>query len=143
MNQCYGCTTCKSADKPLEGFIRSLPVETSHHRVEGQSTKCGFGLQGVCCRLCSNGPCRITPELQEVSAAPTQTRSSPETLRAVASGSGCYIHIAENTALNLKKTAQIRGELKGLESLDHLAELFGITDEDVYVKLRKSPTRSF
>ena len=43
MNQCYGCTTCKSADKPLEGFIRSLPVETSHHRVEGQSTKCGFG----------------------------------------------------------------------------------------------------
>lgn len=79
MNQCYGCTTCKSADKPLEGFIRSLPVETSHHRVEGQSTKCGFGLQGVCCRLCSNGPCRITPEVQEVSAAPTQTRSSPET----------------------------------------------------------------
>lgn len=79
MNQCYGCTTCKSADKPLEGFIRSLPVETSHHRVEGQSTKCGFGLQGVCCRLCSNGPCRITRSLQEVSAAPTQTRSSPET----------------------------------------------------------------
>ena len=61
MNQCYGCNTCKSADKPLEGFIRSLPMETSHHRVEGQSTKCGFGLQGVCCRLCSNGPCRITP----------------------------------------------------------------------------------
>ena len=37
-------------------------METSHHRVEGQSVKCGFGLQGVCCRLCSNGPCRITPE---------------------------------------------------------------------------------
>ena len=48
MNQCYGCNTCASADKPLEGFIRSLPMETSHHRVEGQSTKCGFGLQGVC-----------------------------------------------------------------------------------------------
>ena len=36
MNQCYGCTTCSSADKPLEGFIRSLPMETSHHRVDGQ-----------------------------------------------------------------------------------------------------------
>lgn len=79
MNQCYGCTTCKSADKPLEGFIRSLPVETSHHRVEGQSTKCGFGLQGVCCRLCSNGLAVSLRRLQEVSAAPTQTRSSPET----------------------------------------------------------------
>ena len=39
MNQCYGCTTCESADKPLEGFIKNLPLETSHHRVEGQSTK--------------------------------------------------------------------------------------------------------
>ena len=48
MNQCFGCNTCKSADKPLESFIRSLPLETSHHRVEGQSVKCGFGLQGVC-----------------------------------------------------------------------------------------------
>ena len=62
MNGCFGCNTCASADKPLEGFIRNLPMETSHHRVEGQSTKCGFGLQGVCCRLCSNGPCRITPK---------------------------------------------------------------------------------
>ena len=61
----------------------------------------------------------------------------PKLLRAVASGSGCYIHIVENTALNLKKTAQIRGELKGLKSLDHLAELFGITDEDIYVKAEK------
>ena len=37
----------------------------------------------------------------------------------------------------MKKTAQIRGELKGLKSLDHLAELFGITDEDIYVKAEK------
>ena len=28
MNQCYGCTTCESADKPLEGFIKNLPLET-------------------------------------------------------------------------------------------------------------------
>ena len=105
MNQCYGCTTCKSADKPLEGFIRSLPVETSHHRVEGQSTKCGFGLQGVCCRLCSNGPCRITPEAPRgICGANADTIVTRNFLRAVASGSGCYIHIVENTALNLKKT---------------------------------------
>ena len=62
MNECFGCSTCKSADKPLEKYIAGLPMETSHHRVESQSTKCGFGLQGVCCRLCSNGPCRITPK---------------------------------------------------------------------------------
>ena len=138
MNQCYGCNTCKSADKPLEGFIRSLPMETSHHRVEGQSTKCGFGLQGVCCRLCSNGPCRITPNAPRgICGADADTIVTRNFLRAVASGSGCYIHIVENTALNLKKTAQIKGQLKGLKSLEHLAEMFGITDEDVYVKAEK------
>ena len=47
MNECYGCVTCKSADKPLEEFIAGLPMETSHHRVDSQKTKCGFGLKGV------------------------------------------------------------------------------------------------
>ena len=27
-HKCYGCNTCKSADKPLEGYIRNLPFET-------------------------------------------------------------------------------------------------------------------
>ena len=64
MNSCTDClsrNTCASADKPMENYIRSLPLETAHHRVATQETKCGFGLQGVCCRLCANGPCRITP----------------------------------------------------------------------------------
>lgn len=138
MNQCYGCNTCESADKPLEQFIRTLPMETSHHRVEKQSTKCGFGLQGVCCRLCANGPCRITPEAPRgICGANADTIVTRNLLRAVASGSGCYIHIVENTALNLKNTAKAKGELKGLESLSHLAELFGIEDADVYQKAER------
>ena len=114
MNGCFGCNTCASADKPLEGFIRNLPMETSHHRVEGQSTKCGFGLQGVCCRLCSNGPCRITPKAPRgICGATADVIVARNFLRAVASGSGCYIHIVENTALNVKKTAMEKGEIKG------------------------------
>ena len=132
MNQCYGCNTCASADKPLEGFIRSLPMETSHHRVEGQSTKCGFGLQGVCCRLCANGPCRITPKAPRgiCGATAADVIVARNFLRAVASGSGCYIHIVENTALNVKKTAEIKGEIKGEKSLAKLAEIFGVQGTD-------------
>ncbi|OUN92254.1 anaerobic carbon-monoxide dehydrogenase catalytic subunit [Blautia sp. An46] len=131
MNQCYGCNTCASADKPLEGFIRSLPMETSHHRVEGQSTKCGFGLQGVCCRLCANGPCRITPKAPKgICGATADVIVARNFLRAVASGSGCYIHIVENTALNVKKTAEIKGEIKGEKSLAKLAEIFGVQGTD-------------
>ncbi|WP_394523868.1 anaerobic carbon-monoxide dehydrogenase catalytic subunit [Lacrimispora sp. JR3] len=138
MNQCYGCNTCESADKPLQTFISKLPMETSHHRVEKQRTKCGFGLQGVCCRLCANGPCRITPNSPRgICGANADTIVARNFLRAVASGSGCYIHVVENTALNLKNTAKIKGEIKGMESLEHLADIFGIEESDVYKKAEK------
>lgn len=106
-------------------------METSHHRVEGQSTKCGFGLQGVCCRLCSNGPCRITPKAPRgICGATADVIVARNFLRAVASGSGCYIHIVENTSLNVKKTAEIKGEIKGEKSLARLAEIFGVQGTD-------------
>ena len=131
MNGCFGCNTCASADKPLEGFIRNLPMETSHHRVEGQSTKCGFGLQGVCCRLCSNGPCRITPKAPRgICGATADVIVARNFLRAVASGSGCYIHVVENTALNVKKTAMEKGEIRGERSLKRLADAFGVQGKD-------------
>ncbi|BDF32602.1 carbon-monoxide dehydrogenase catalytic subunit [Lachnospiraceae bacterium] len=133
MNQCFGCNTCKSADKPLEGYIAGLPVETSHHRVENQSTKCAFGLQGVCCRLCANGPCRISPEAPRgICGADADTIVTRNLLRAVASGSGCYIHIVENTALNVKNVAKTKGDIKGIATLDRLASIFGIEEADVY-----------
>ena len=135
MNQCFGCNTCSSADKPLEAYIRSLPMQTSHHRVEGQSVKCGFGLQGVCCRLCSNGPCRVTPEAAKgICGASADVIVARNFLRAVASGSGCYIHIVENTALNLKNTALAKGVIKGENALNHLCEIFSVTGKDKYEK---------
>ena len=107
MNEsCFGCNTCLSADKPLQEFIANLPMEISHHRVESQETKCGFGLQGLCCRLCANGPCRITPDAPKgICGADADVMVTRGLLRAVSAGSGCYIHIVENTALNLRNTA--------------------------------------
>ncbi|GHV95622.1 carbon-monoxide dehydrogenase catalytic subunit [Spirochaetia bacterium] len=136
MNEsCYGCATCASADKPLEGFIANLPMETSHHRVESQETKCGFGLQGVCCRLCANGPCRITPESPRgICGANADVMVTRNFLRAVASGSGCYIHVVENTALNLKNTALEKGKLKGLGALERLCKIFGVSGKDDHEK---------
>ena len=136
MNEsCYGCTTCASADKPLEEFIAKLPMETSHHRVESQETKCGFGLQGVCCRLCANGPCRITPESPKgICGAASDVMVTRNLLRAVASGSGCYIHVVENTALNLKNAALEKCKLKGLGTLERLCKLFGVSGSDDHEK---------
>lgn len=60
MSELKNCTVCPSADGILNEFITSLDVDTAHHRMETQKHKCGFGLKGVCCRLCANGPCKIT-----------------------------------------------------------------------------------
>ena len=136
MNNCTDClsrNTCPSADKPMEEYIRRLPLETAHHRVETQRTKCGFGLQGVCCRLCANGPCRITPDAPRgVCGASADTIVARNFLRAVAAGSGCYIHVVENTARQLKNTGLHRDKIRSEKALNHLAELFGVTGTDKY-----------
>ena len=136
MNNCTDClsrNTCPSADKPMEEYIRRLPLETAHHRVETQQTKCGFGLQGVCCRLCANGPCRITPDAPRgVCGASADTIVARNFLRAVAAGSGCYIHVVENTARQLKNTGLHRDKIRSEKALNHLAELFGVTGTDKY-----------
>ena len=136
MNSCTEClsrNTCPSADKPMENYIRSLPLETAHHRVETQKTKCGFGLQGVCCRLCANGPCRITPDAHRgICGASADTIVARNFLRAVACGSGCYIHIVENTARQLKNTGLHKDRIRSEKALNHLAEIFGVTGGDKY-----------
>ncbi|MDR1204715.1 MAG: anaerobic carbon-monoxide dehydrogenase catalytic subunit [Peptococcaceae bacterium] len=135
METLYGCSTCASADKALETFIAGLPMETSHHRVESQETKCGFGLQGVCCRLCANGPCRITPESPRgICGATPDVMVTRNFLRAVASGSGCYIHVVENIALNLKNTALVKGRLRGLQALERLCRIFDVGGADDHEK---------
>jgi len=138
MSERFSCSTCKSADKTLERFVADLPLETSFHRVEPQELKCAFGLQGVCCRLCANGPCRISPESPRgVCGADADTIAGRNLLRAVAAGSGCYIHVIENTARNLKDTALTKGELKGLKALERLCEMLDISGTDNWDKALK------
>ena len=138
MNQRFSCSSCASADKKMECFVADLPVETSFHRVSSQEIRCAFGLQGVCCRLCANGPCRITPNSPRgICGANADQIVTRNFLRAVSAGSGCYIHIVESTAGNLKSTALAKGELKGLATLDRLCTLLDIEGTDKYDKAIK------
>lgn len=125
---------CDSADVKLIDFMRrKAGVETSFHRVPDQAIKCGFGMQGVCCRLCSNGPCRITPQSPKgVCGAGADTIVARNFLRAVAAGAACYLHIVENTATNLKAMGQGSAGLsiKEPELLDELAGLMGVGETD-------------
>lgn len=132
---CNTCKMCKSADERLESFIASKGVETSFHRTEEQKVKCGFGLQGICCRLCANGPCRVTPKSPRgICGADADTIVARNFLRAVASGAACYLHVVENTARNLKHLGETKGNIKGINALNDLAYEFGITEEDNHKK---------
>lgn len=129
---------CADADQALGQYIQGLEVETSHHRMVNQENKCGYGLQGVCCRLCSNGPCRISRSRPKgVCGADADTIAVRNFLRSVAAGSGCYIHVVENAARQLKKTAQNKAPLKGKGALERMAQIFGITAYSEWDKAEK------
>ena len=85
---------CGSADQTLQTFLESVPCDHSHRRMVQQEIKCGFGLDGVCCRLCSNGPCRISKSRPKgVCGADADTIAARNLLRSVAAGSRWYISV--------------------------------------------------
>ncbi|RDY25533.1 anaerobic carbon-monoxide dehydrogenase catalytic subunit [Romboutsia weinsteinii] len=135
---CNTCKMCESADKRLETFVASKDVNTAFHRTEDQKVKCGFGLQGVCCRLCSNGPCRVTPKSPRgICGADADTIVARNFLRAVASGSACYLHVVENTARNLRHLGETKGIIKGKATINRLADMFDIEENDLHTKCIK------
>lgn len=129
---------CKSADCKLCEFLESKEgLETSFNRMEQQKVKCKFGKTGVCCKLCSNGPCKITPKSPRgVCGADADTIVARNFLRAVSAGTACYLHVVENTAWNLKNIGEGKGDLKikSPEALQLLADIFELEENDVHKK---------
>ncbi|MCI5595362.1 MAG: anaerobic carbon-monoxide dehydrogenase catalytic subunit [Lachnospiraceae bacterium] len=121
---------CKDADKKLEAYIGQLSQEVSHHRMVIQQNKCGYGLAGVCCKLCSNGPCRLSSARPRgVCGADADTIVMRNFLRSVAAGSGCYIHVVENVAKQLKNMALAGMDFPGKETLERVSSMLEIQKE--------------
>ncbi|MDW8002741.1 MAG: anaerobic carbon-monoxide dehydrogenase catalytic subunit [Deltaproteobacteria bacterium] len=96
-----------------------------------QQPQCGFGLQGICCQLCSHGPCRITKKAQAgICGANADTIVARNWLRLAIHGASSYSHHLEEAAKTLKVAAlgntifQIREEKK-LEDLATALEIGG------------------
>ncbi len=138
MSELENCNRCREADPVLVEYIDSISEDMSYQRMKQQETKCGYGLQGVCCRLCSNGPCRISKARPKgVCGADADTIVARNFLRNIAAGTSCYIHVVENTANNLRQLALEKGEIKGRKTLEYLCEELDITGSDVHEKALK------
>ncbi|MDR0518456.1 MAG: anaerobic carbon-monoxide dehydrogenase catalytic subunit [Clostridiales Family XIII bacterium] len=111
-------------------------TETWQERRDKQQPQCKFGEEGVCCRICSMGPCRITPKADRgICGADAHTIAGRHYLRMAAAGSAAHSDHAREIAHALLKSGpdsqfNIRDEAKLLR----IAGEWGIESEgrDIY-----------
>jgi carbon-monoxide dehydrogenase catalytic subunit len=111
-------------------------VETWADRNEKQKPHCKFGDQGICCRVCSMGPCRITAKADRgICGADAHAIAGRHYLRRAAAGSAAHSDHAREIAHTLLSTKPegpytIRDEGK----LKNLAAEWNISfeDRDIY-----------
>jgi anaerobic carbon-monoxide dehydrogenase catalytic subunit len=85
-------------------------VDTVFSRADTQRSVCTFGKNGVCCRLCYMGPCRITPKAPRgVCGADADTIVARNYVREVASGTAAHSDHGRHLVLLLKKVAEGKG----------------------------------
>ncbi len=66
-------------------------IDTWQDRVKNQTPHCMFGEQGVCCKICSMGPCRITPRAPKgICGATADTIAGRNYLRMAAAGAATH-----------------------------------------------------
>jgi len=107
---------------------------TAFERMDSQSVQCKFGTQGLCCRICHMGPCRITPKTPlGVCGADGHTIVARNYLREVVGGAAAHSDHARGLVLLLKKVAKgIEGgyEIRDEKALLRNAGRYGVEDLD-------------
>jgi len=85
-------------------------VPDAFARADAQGKGCTFGTDGVCCRLCHMGPCRITAKSPlGVCGANADTIAARNLLREVAAGAAAHSDHGRSLVLLLKAIAEGRG----------------------------------
>jgi carbon-monoxide dehydrogenase catalytic subunit len=84
----------RSIDKAAQQILDSMAKagqKNAWDRLEAQLPQCGFGKQGLCCRICTMGPCRISKKSPVgVCGADADTIVARNFLRAVAAGASAH-----------------------------------------------------
>lgn len=112
---------------------REEGVTTSFDRVDAQRTRCKFGTEGVCCRLCHMGPCRITTKSPRgVCGADADTIVARNFLREVAGGVSAHADHGRHLVLLLKGVAEGRQNgyaIRDEKALRRIAALYDVDCE--------------
>ncbi len=70
---------------------KKVGIDTWEDRKKNQTPSCYFGEGGICCKICSMGPCRITPKAPKgICGATADTIAGRNYLRMVAAGAATH-----------------------------------------------------
>lgn len=111
-------------------------VETVWDRFEAQQPQCGFGLTGLCCRHCNQGPCRIDPfgdgPQYGICGADADLIVARNLLRQVAAGAAAHVDHAYEAVETLALAAEGNSpySIKDLAKLKAVATKLGINTNE-------------
>ncbi len=131
------------AVKSMLLHMEKVGCETPFDRFDQQKPHCNFGMAGICCRNCNNGPCRVTRKSPRgVCGADADLIVARNLLRWVAAGVAAHGARGREIMLALKASAEgslklpIAGEEKLRKSADQLGiDTEGKTIEEIALKV--------
>jgi len=127
----------RSSDKAAQEMIERMAKagqQNAWDRLETQQPQCGFGKQGICCRICTMGPCRVTKKSPlGVCGADVDTIVARNFLRAIAAGVSAHSDHGRTVAEVFLATAKGQAgdyRLKDTTKLHKLAQELGVKTKD-------------
>lgn len=125
-----------SIDKAAQEMLiraEDLGIGTAFTRADDMPP-CPIGSNGLCCKICSMGPCRITKDgLTGVCGATVDTIQARNLIRMIAAGASAHSDHGRDMAFTLKATANGEAEgyiLRDVAKLRELAAIYDIPIED-------------
>ncbi|MBR6653467.1 MAG: carbon monoxide dehydrogenase, partial [Oscillospiraceae bacterium] len=122
--------------KILKVKAGEVGIDTWEDRAAAQKNHCLFGENGVCCRNCSMGPCRITPKSPKgICGATAHTIAGRNYLQFAAGGAAAHSDHGREICYTLAETSptgiyKVKDEAKCIA----IAKEFGVETEgrDIY-----------
>jgi anaerobic carbon-monoxide dehydrogenase catalytic subunit len=121
------------ASKQMFAKANEENLETAWDRYEKMQPQCGFGIMGICCKICSMGPCRIDPfgdgPQAGVCGATADTIAARNLIRMIAGGAAAHSDHGRDIAHALLMAARNPSgdyKIKDVEKLKNVAAIYNI-----------------
>ncbi len=126
----------EAATNSLLENAQKVGADTWQQRVKNQTPHCGFGEAGTCCRICSMGPCRITPKAPRgICGCDVHGIVARNYLRFTAGGTATHSDHGREIMHTLHQTKEGGNyQVKDPEKLIRIAKEWGVETEgkDIY-----------